>query len=212
MRKTLLALRNFSEIGCPEIRAMLIEFVRDSRLIELEQAPVQANTILHTCAAQQQRQQQLRQQQQAEQQQAEQVQDQVIVSFAAPATPPSSLMQLNAEAHSQPPLQVGSDMLVVCECVGDKRKAEQIASALDDGNVVAVQPLVPETEEDAIIPSAKARKSLGPEEEDETVQLAGPAVERDENVSSAKARKNMIQALNSRISSGRSSRCASHGP
>ena len=109
----------------------------------------------------------------------------VAVAVPVPTTSPArpSLLQFTAEAHSQPPFQVGPDMLVAGECVGGIRKAEQIA--LGDGGVSI---------------EATERKPLLPEVEDEG------------NISPAKAHKYLIQALNSRISSRRTSRCSSLGP
>ena len=151
---------------------MLVEFVRDFKAIELEQAPIQTNTLAQTFAAQK-----------AAAAVLAQVQTAAAVSSASQSPPlRPSLLELTPEAHSQTPFQEGADMLVVGECVGDKRKSEHIAPA---DEVVCAEVLV---------------------------QKAARAAEgEDENLPSAKARKNLIQALNIRISSEKSWRCASSG-
>ena len=171
MRKTLLALRHFAEIECPEVRSMLVEFVRDFKAIELEHAPRQSNTLAHTFAAQK-----------AAAFALAQTAAEVSSGSRSPPVRPS-LLELTPEAHSQTPFQEGSDMLVVGECVGDKRKSEHIAPA---DEVVRAEVLAP--------------------------KAARPVEGEDENLLAAKARKNLIQALNIRISSEKSSRCASPGP
>ena len=132
---------------------MLVEFVHDFCQIELEQAPTQANTLIKTFAAQK------------------------VAADAAQAAKHSHaqpLLALSAEEHTQPPLQIGSDMLVVGECLGDKRKADQIAILKDDDGAV------------------EADRKQRPEAE--------------------KSRKSLVQALNIRIDSGKSSRCVSPAP
>ena len=173
MRKTLTALRHFAEIECPEVRSMLVEFVRDFKAIELEQAPIQTNTLAQTFAAQK-----------AAAAVLAQVQTAAAVSSASQSPPMRpSLLELTPEAHSQTPFQEGADMLVVGECVGDKRKSEQIAPADDERCV-----------------DGNGQKA------------ARPADGEDECLSFAKARKSLKQALNIRIRSEKSSRCASLGP
>ena len=150
---------------------MLVDFVRDFKAIELEQAPIQSNTLAQTFAAQKAAALAL-------------VQTAAVVSSGSQSPPVRpSLLELTPEAHSQTPFQEGADMLVVGECVGDKRKSEQIAPA-----------------EDKVCAEALGQKA------------ARPADGEVENLPSAKARKNLIQALSIRISSEKSSRCASPGP
>ena len=192
MRKTLIALRHFSEIHCPEIRAMLVEFVHDFRLIELEAAPVQANTLVQTFAAQAAAAARAQ-----ANESAAQLLDGAVVT-PVPQSPPTrtSLLELTPEAHSQPPFQVGSEMMVVGESIGDKRKSEQIAPPGQEGD------------------GEDTRELAGHEAEKEDTKKQRAEVEtaQDANLSSAKARKNMLQALNCRINSGRSSRCTSPAP
>ena len=142
MRKTLIALRHYSQIQCPEVRAMLVEFVHDFRLIELEAAPVKSNTLADTFAAQ--RAAAVRAQATSQAQlQADAVQ------VPVPQSPPTqiSLLQLTPEAHTQLPLQVGTEMMVVGECNGHKRKSEQIAPPVDEVSVEGAQSAGHEGEE-----------------------------------------------------------------
>ena len=152
---------------------MLVEFVRDLKAIELEQAPTHSNSLVHTFAAQKAAS--------ALAQAAALAQNQTAAAVSpGPQSPPvrPSLLELTPEAHSQTPFQVGSDMLVVGECVGDQRKSEQIAPALHE--------LCAE-----VIGQKGARSADGEEE----------------NLLSAKALKNLMQALNICIRSEKSSRC-----
>ena len=192
MRKTLVAFRQLSEIQRPEVRAMLVEFVHDFRLIELDATPVQSNTLADTFAAQKAAAARV---QAATPAQLHAGAVEVPVSQSPPTK--ASLLQLTPEAHAQLIFQVSSEILVVGECIGDKRKSEQIAP-----------PVIGHVED--------AQESVGHEGEGEKEEAKKKRAEveigQDENLSSARARKNMLQALNCRINSEKSSRCTSPAP
>ena len=77
---------------------MLVEFVHDFRLIELEQTPVKSNTLMHTFAAQKAAAELA---QVAAHTQAQAAASSLPVPPSPPARP--SLLELTAESHTQPP-------------------------------------------------------------------------------------------------------------